>query len=543
MAHKELKFNEEARRALQRGVDTLADAVKVTLGPKGRYVVLDKKFGAPTITNDGVTIAREIEVEDVFENQGAQLVREVATATNDVAGDGTTTATVLAQAIVREGMKNVSAGANPMALKRGIETAVDKVVDNLKSQSTEISGKADIARVATVSSRSTEIGDVLSEAIEKVGKDGVVNVEEGQTFGLELEFTEGMQFDKGYLSPYMVTDPERMEAVLDDPYILVANQKIGAVKDLLPVLEQVIQAGRPLLIVAEDVEGESLATIVVNKLRGTFQAVAVKAPGFGDRRKRMLEDIAILSGGEVITEEMGLKLENTKLSQLGRARKVVVSKDTTTIIDGAGDTEGIKGRIKQLKTEIENTDSDFDREKLQERLAKLSGGVAVVKVGAATETEMKETKHRVEDALQAARAALEEGVVPGGGVALLNAADTVKGDLDSLEGDERTGAQIIIKSLEEPLRQLAENAGLEGSVVVQQVRSAKPGEGLNVDTSEVTDLVKAGITDPTMVTRSALQNAASIAKNILTTEAIVAEPPEKTPAGAGAGMPDMGGMM
>jgi chaperonin GroEL len=543
MAHKELKFSEEARRALQRGVDTLADAVKVTLGPKGRYVVLDKKFGAPTITNDGVTIAREIEVEDVFENQGAQLVREVATATNDVAGDGTTTATVLAQAIVREGMKNVSAGANPMALKRGIETAVDKVVDNLKSQSTEISGKADIARVATVSSRSTEIGDVLSEAIEKVGKDGVVNVEEGQTFGLELEFTEGMQFDKGYLSPYMVTDPERMEAVLDDPYILVANQKIGAVKDLLPVLEQVIQAGRPLLIVAEDVEGESLATIVVNKLRGTFQAVAVKAPGFGDRRKRMLEDIAILSGGEVITEEMGLKLENTKLSQLGRARKVVVAKDTTTIIDGAGDTEGIKGRIKQLKTEIENTDSDFDREKLQERLAKLSGGVAVVKVGAATETEMKETKHRVEDALQAARAALEEGVVPGGGVALLNAADTVKGELDSLEGDERTGAQIIIKSLAEPLRQLAENAGLEGSVVVQQVRSAKPGEGLNVDTGEVTDLVKAGITDPTMVTRSALQNAASIAKNILTTEAIVAEPPEKTPIGAGAGMPDMGGMM
>jgi chaperonin GroEL len=544
MAHKELKFNEDARRSLQRGVDILADAVKVTLGPKGRYVVLDKKFGAPTITNDGVTIAREIEVEDVFENQGAQLVREVATATNDVAGDGTTTATVLAQAIVREGLKNVSAGANPMALKRGIENAVESIVENLKSQSTEISGKEDIARVATVSSRSTEIGEVLSEAIEKVGKDGVVNVEEGQTFGLELEFTEGMQFDKGYLSPYMITDAERMEAVLDDPYILVANQKIGAVKDLLPVLEQVIQAGRPLLIVAEDVEGESLATIVVNKLRGTFQAVAVKAPGFGDRRKRMLEDIAILSGGEVITEEMGLKLENTKLSQLGRARKVVVDKDSTTIIDGAGDAEAIKGRIKQLKSEIENTDSDFDREKLQERLAKLSGGVAVVKVGAATETEMKETKHRVEDALQAARAALEEGVVPGGGVALLNAADTVKEDLlGKLDSDERTGAQIIIKSLEEPLRQLATNAGLEGSVVVQQVRSAKPGQGLNVDTGEVTDLVKAGITDPTMVTRSALQNAASIAKNILTTEAIVAEAPEKNPVGAGAGMPDMGGMM
>jgi chaperonin GroEL len=544
MAHKELKFSEDARRSLQRGVDILADAVKVTLGPKGRYVVLDKKFGAPTITNDGVTIAREIEVEDVFENQGAQLVREVATATNDVAGDGTTTATVLAQAIVREGLKNVSAGANPMGLKRGIENAVEAVVENLKSQSTEISGKEDIARVATVSSRSSEIGEVLSEAIEKVGKDGVVNVEEGQTFGLELEFTEGMQFDKGYLSPYMVTDAERMEAVLDNPYILVANQKIGAVKDILPVLEQVIQAGRPLLIVAEDVEGESLATIVVNKLRGTFQAVAVKAPGFGDRRKRMLEDIAILTGAEVITEEMGLKLENTKLSQLGTARRIVVTKDTTTIIDGAGEGEAIKGRIKQIKSEIENTDSDFDREKLQERLAKLSGGVAVVKVGAATETEMKETKHRVEDALQAARAALEEGVVPGGGVALLNASDAVKDKvLGDLEGDERTGAQIIIKSLEEPLRQLATNAGLEGSVVVQQVRSAKPGEGLNVDTGEVTDLVKAGITDPTMVTRSALQNAASIAKNILTTEAIVAEAPEKAGAAMGGGMPDMGGMM
>jgi chaperonin GroEL len=543
MAHKELKFGEEARRSLQRGVDTLADAVKVTLGPKGRYVVLDKKFGAPTITNDGVTIAREIEVEDVFENQGAQLVREVATATNDVAGDGTTTATVLAQAIVREGLKNVSAGANPMGLKRGIETAGEAVVENLKSQSKEISGKEDIARVATVSSRSTEIGEVLSEAIEKVGKDGVVNVEEGQTFGLELEFTEGMQFDKGYLSPYMVTDAERMEAVLDNPAILVANQKIGAVKDLLPVLEQVIQAGRPLLIVAEDVEGEALATIVVNKLRGTFQAVAVKAPGFGDRRKRMLEDIAILTGAEVITEEMGLKLENTKISQLGTARRVVVTKDTTTLIDGAGDTDGIKARIKQIKAEIENTDSDFDREKLQERLAKLSGGVAVVKVGAATETEMKETKHRVEDALQAARAALEEGVVPGGGVALLNAADAVRESFTSLEGDEQTGARIIIRALEEPIRQLATNAGLEGSVVVNQVRGGKPGQGINIDTGELTDLVKAGITDPTMVTRSALQNAASIAKNILTTEAIVAEAPEKAGAGMGGGMPDMGGMM
>src|SRR5882757_8164189 len=435
MAHKELKFNEDARRSLQRGVDILADAVKVTLGPKGRYVVLDKKFGAPTITNDGVTIAREIEVEDVFENQGAQLVREVATSTNDVAGDGTTTATVLAQAIVHEGMKNVAAGANPMGLKRGIEAAVDAVVENLKEQSKDVSGREDIARIATVSSREREIGDVIADAIEKVGKDGVVNVEEGQTLGLELEFTEGMQFDKGYLSPYMVTDAERMEAVLDEPYILVANQKIGAVKDLLPILEQVIQAGRPLLIVAEDVEGESLATIVVNKLRGTFQAVAVKAPGFGDRRKRMLEDIAILTGGEVITEELGLKLENTKLTQLGHARRVVIDKDTTTIIDGAGESDAIKGRIKQLKSEIENTDSDFDREKLQERLAKLSGGVAVVKVGASTETEMKEKKHRVEDALQAARAALEEGIVPGGGIALVEAADAINLDATGIDDE------------------------------------------------------------------------------------------------------------
>jgi chaperonin GroEL len=539
MAHKELKFNEDARRALERGVNILADAVKVTLGPKGRYVVLDKKFGAPTITNDGVTIAREIEVEDVFENQGAQLVREVATSTNDVAGDGTTTATVLAQAIVKDGLRNVAAGANPMAIKRGIERSVEQVVENLKSQSKEISGKEDIARVATVSSRDREIGDVLSDAIEKVGKDGVVNVEEGQTFGLELEFTEGMQFDKGYLSPYMVTDPERMEAVLEDPYILVANQKIGAVKDLLPVLEQVIQAGKPLLIVAEDVEGESLATIVVNKLRGTFTAVAVKAPGFGDRRKRMLEDIAILTGAEVITEEMGLKLENTKISQLGHARRVVVDKDTTTIIDGAGDPDGIKARIKQLKAEIENTDSDFDREKLQERLAKLAGGVAVVKVGAATETEMKEKKHRVEDALQAARAALEEGVVPGGGVALLNAVAAI--NVDDLEGDERTGGTIVARALEEPIRQLADNAGLEGSIVVDKIRNSPKGHGLNVETGEYEDLMKSGITDPTMVVRSALQNAASIAKNILTTEAVVAEAPEKQPAGAG--MPGgMGGM-
>jgi chaperonin GroEL len=541
MAHKELKFDEEARRALERGVNVLADAVKVTLGPKGRYVVLDKKFGAPTITNDGVTIAREIELEDVFENQGAQLVREVATATNDVAGDGTTTATLLAQAIVREGLKNVAAGANPMGLKRGVEQAVDAVVEDLKKQSKEISGKEDIARVATISAREREIGDTIADAIDKVGKDGVVNVEEGQTFGLELEFTEGMQFDKGYLSPYMITDPERMEAVLEDPYILVANQKIGAVKDILPVLEQVIQAGKPLLIVAEDVEGESLATIVVNKLRGTFTAVAVKAPGFGDRRKRMLEDIAILTGAEVITEEMGLKLENTKLSQLGHARRVVVDKDSSTIIDGAGDPDGIKARIKQLKSEIETTESDFDREKLQERLAKLAGGVAVIKVGAATETEMKEKKHRVEDAVQATRAALEEGIVPGGGVALLNAASAIK--LDKIEGDDRTGAQIVVRALEEPIRQLAANAGMEGSVVVSQVRTAQPGHGLNVDTGEIEDLVKTGIIDPTMVTRSALQNAASIAKNILTTEAVVAEPPEKQPAMAGGmpggGMPDM----
>src|SRR5512133_2476577 len=538
MAHKELKFNEDARRSLERGVNILADAVKVTLGPKGRYVVLDKKFGAPTITNDGVTIAREIEVEDVFENQGAQLVREVDTSTNDVAGDGTTTATVLAQAIVKDGLRNVAAGANPMAVKRGIERSVEEIVENLKSQSKEISGKEDIARVATVSSRDREIGDVLSDAIEKVGKDGVVNVEEGQTFGLELEFTEGMQFDKGYLSPYMITDAERMEAVLEDPYILVANQKIGAVKDLLPVLEQVIQAGKPLVIVSEDVEGESLATIVVNKLRGTFTAVAVKAPGFGDRRKRMLEDIAILTGAEVITEEMGLKLESTKLSQLGRARKVVINKDTTTIIDGAGTSDEIKARIKQIKSEIETTDSDFDREKLQERLAKLSGGVAVVKVGAATETEMKEKKHRVEDALQATRAALEEGIVPGGGVALLNAADAIRDKV--LEGDEKTGARIVERALQEPLRQLAENAGLEGSVVVNDVRGAKSGFGLNVDTGEIVDMVKAGIIDPAMVTRSALQNAASIAKNILTTEAVVAEAPEKSaPAPMGGGMPDM----
>jgi chaperonin GroEL len=544
MAHKEIKYDAEARKALEAGVDAVANAVKVTLGPKGRYVVLDKKFGAPTITNDGVTIAREIEVEDVFENQGAQLVREVATATNDVAGDGTTTATVLAQAIVRQGLKNVAAGANPLALKRGIEKAVDEVVTNIATQSSEVSGKDQIARVATISAGDEEIGDVIADAIEKVGKDGVVNVEEGQTFGMDLEFTEGMQFDKGYISPYMVTDQDRMEATLEDPYILIANSKIGSVRDVLPVLEAVIQSGKPLLIIAEDVEGESLATLVVNKLRGTFTGVAVKAPGFGDRRKRMLEDIAILTNAEVITEEMGLKLENTQLSQLGRARRVVVAKDTTTIVDGAGDAEAIKGRINQIKAEIENTDSDFDREKLQERLAKLSGGVAVVKVGAATETEMKEKKHRVEDALQATRAALEEGIVPGGGVALLQASSAVSVDGDG-DPDERTGARIVLRALEEPLRQLAENAGLEGSVVVNDVRKAKAGQGLNAATNEIGDLVAEGVIDPAMVTRSALQNAASIAKNILTTEAIVAEVPEKEGGGmpGGGGMPDMSGMM
>ncbi len=543
MAHKELKFDADARKALEAGVDAVANAVKVTLGPKGRYVVIDKKFGAPTITNDGVTIAREVEVEDVFQNQGAQLVREVATATNDVAGDGTTTATVLAQAIVRQGLKNVAAGANPLALKRGIEQAVGQVVENIASQSKVVTGKEQIARVATISAGDEEIGDVIADAIDKVGKDGVVNVEEGQTFGMDLEFTEGMQFDKGYISPYMVTDQDRMEAVLEDPYVLIANQKIGAVRDILPILEQTIQGGKPLLIIAEDVEGEALATLIVNKLRGTFTGVAVKAPGFGDRRKRMLEDIAILTGGEVITEEMGLKLENTQLSQLGRARRVVVGKDNTTIVDGAGESAAIKGRINQIKTEVENTDSDFDREKLQERLAKLSGGVAVVKVGAATETEMKEKKHRVEDALQATRAALEEGIVPGGGSALLVAQKAL--NLDLIEDpDEKTGAKIIFRALEEPLRQISDNAGLEGSVVVNDVRKAKKDHGLNAATGEIVNLITEGIIDPAMVTRSALQNAASIAKNILTTEAIIAEVPDPVAAGgAPGGMPDMGGMM
>ncbi len=540
MAHKELRFNTEARRALEAGVNKLAEAVKITLGPKGQYVVLDKKFGSPTITNDGVTIAREIELEDIFENQGAQLVKEVATKTNDVAGDGTTTATVLAQTIVREGLKNVAAGANPVILRSGIDQAVTVAVEAVQAQSQEISGRDEISRVGAISARSDEIGNVIADAIDKVGKDGVVNVEEGQTFGMDLEFTEGMQFDKGYLSPYFVTDQERMEAVLDDPYILIANQKIGNVQDVLPILNQVMQSNRPLLIVSEDVEGEALATLIVNKLRGTFNAAAVKAPGFGDRRKRMLEDIAILSGGEVITEELGLKLENTQLNQLGSARRVVITKDNTVIVDGAGDVDAIKGRINQIRSEIESTDSDFDREKLQERLAKLAGGVAVIKVGAATETELKERKHRVEDALSATRAALEEGIVPGGGVALLKAQIPVGELVDSLEGDERTGARIVHRALEEPIRQIAFNAGADGSIVVDKVRNQADSLGFNALTGEYEDLVQAGVIDPAMVTRSALQNAASIGSLIVTTDVIIAEPEEAAPAMPGGGM---GGMM
>jgi chaperonin GroEL len=539
MAHKELRFDTDARWALEAGVNKLADAVKVTLGPKGQYVVLDKKFGSPTITNDGVTIAREIELEDIFENQGAQLLKEVATKTNDIAGDGTTTATILAQTIIHEGLKNVAAGANPVILRNGIEKAVDAAVEAIKAQSQEISGKDEIARVGAISARSDEVGNVIAEAIDKVGKDGVVNVEESQTFGMELEFTEGMQFDKGYLSPYFVTDPERMEVVLDDPYILIANQKIGNVQDVLPILNQVMQSNRSLLILAEDVEGEALATLIVNKLRGTFTAAAVKAPGFGDRRKRMMEDIAILTGGEVITEELGLKLENTQLSQLGRARKIILTKDNTTIVDGAGDTERIKGRINQIKAEIETTTSDFDREKLQERLAKLAGGVAVIKVGAATETELKEKKHRVEDALSATRAALEEGIVTGGGVALLHAQESVSDLLGSLDGDERSGARIVYRALEEPIRQIAENAGADASIVVDRVRTQSDSIGFNALTGEYEDLVAAGIIDPAMVTRSALQNAASIASLIVITDVVVAEPEEKIPPMPGGGMGDM----
>ena len=535
-----LKFDDEARRALEAGVNKLADAVKVTIGPKGRNVVLDKKFGAPTITNDGVSIAREIELEDPFENMGAQLVKEVATKTNDVAGDGTTTATVLAQALVREGLRNVAAGASPLGLKRGIEAGVAAAVESIKSQAKVVDDKTEIAQVAAISAADATIGAVIADAIDKVGKDGVVTVEESNTFGMELDFVEGMQFDKGYLSPYFVTDAERQEAVLADPYILFVNGKISSVQDMVPVLEKVMQSGKPLLIIAEDVEGEALATLVVNKIRGTFSSVAVKAPGFGERRKAMLADMAILTGGQVISEEVGLKLDNTTLELLGRARKVVITKDETTIVEGAGSEDDVKGRISQIKREVEETDSDWDREKLQERLAKLSGGVAVVKVGAATEVELKEKKHRIEDALSATRAAIEEGVVAGGGTALIRARATVLAAAEALEGDEATGARAVWRALEAPARCIAENAGLEGAVAVRQTESEKGNVGLNAATGEFEDLVKAGVIDPAKVTRAALQNAASIAGLLLTTECLVADKPEE--AGAGGGMPDMGGM-
>ena len=525
MAHKRLKFDTDARQALERGVNKLAGAVRVTLGPKGQYVVLGQPFGAPTITNDGVTIARQVELEDVFENQGAQLVLEVATKTNDVAGDGKTTALVLAQKIVGEGLKNVAAGANPVVLRGGIEKALEAAVGSIRAQAREISGRDEISRVGAISARSQEIGSTLADAIEKVGKDGVVNVEQGQTLGMELEFTEGMQFDKGYVSPYFVTDAETMEAVLEEPLILLASQKIGNVPDLLPVLNAVVQAGRPLLIISDDLEGEALAALIVNKTRGTFSVAAVRAPSFGDRRKRMLEDIAILTGGEVVTAELGLTLENAGLDQLGSARRAVITKDETVLIDGAGDPEKIAGRTHQIRNELEMTDSDFDREKLQERLARLAGGVAIIKVGAATETELKEKKHRVEDALSAIRAALEEGIVPGGGVAFLRAQEAVGGMLDTLDGDERTGASILHRALEEPIRQIASNAGADGSIVVSRVRDGGGNVGFNALSGEYEDLISAGITDPTMVSRSALENAASIGSLILTTEAVVAEPP------------------
>jgi chaperonin GroEL len=539
-----LKFDESARRGLEAGVNKLADTVKVTLGPKGRNVVIEKKFGAPTITNDGVSVAREVELEDPFENMGAQLVKEVATKTNDVAGDGTTTATVLAQALIAEGLRNVAAGASPSDLKRGIDKAVKAAIENIAKQSTEVGGKTEIAQVASNSAADAAIGDVLADAIDKVGKDGTVTVEESNTFGIELELTEGMQFDKGYLSPYFVTDPERQEAVLDEPYILFYNGKVSAVHDLVPVLEKVMQSGKALLIVAEDVEGEALATLVVNKIRGTFTSVAVKAPGFGERRKEMLQDMAVLTGGTVISEEIGLKLENATVDLLGSARRVIVTKDDTTIVEGAGKSEDVKGRVAQIKRQIDDTDSDWDREKLQERLAKLAGGVAVVKVGAATEVELKEKKHRIEDALSATRAAVEEGIVPGGGTALIRARKSVNTLADSLEGDEATGARIVARALEEPLRWIAFNAGLEGAVKVAQVEAAKGNNGLNAATGEMEDLVKAGIIDPAKVTRSALQNAASIAGLLLTTEALVADKPEKgpDPAAAAAAMGGMGGM-
>ncbi|BDH03157.1 MULTISPECIES: chaperonin GroEL [Streptomyces] len=530
-----IAFDEEARRGLERGMNQLADAVKVTLGPKGRNVVLEKKWGAPTITNDGVSIAKEIELEDPYEKIGAELVKEVAKKTDDVAGDGTTTATVLAQALVKEGLRNVAAGANPMALKRGIEKAVEAVSAALLEQAKDVETKEQIASTASISAADTQIGDLIAEAMDKVGKEGVITVEESQTFGLELELTEGMRFDKGYISAYFATDMERMEAVLDDPYILIANSKISSVKDLLPLLEKVMQSGKPLLIIAEDVEGEALSTLVVNKIRGTFKSVAVKAPGFGDRRKAMLGDIAILTGGEVISEEVGLKLENASLDLLGRARKVVVTKDETTIVDGAGSSEQVQGRVNQIRAEIENSDSDYDREKLQERLAKLAGGVAVIKAGAATEVELKERKHRIEDAVRNAKAAVEEGIVAGGGVALLQAGQVF--DKLELSGDEATGANAVKLALEAPLKQIAVNGGLEGGVVVEKVRNLPVGNGLNAATGEYVDMIAEGIIDPAKVTRSALQNAASIAALFLTTEAVIADKPEKAAAAAPGGMP------
>ncbi|HLU97970.1 MAG TPA: chaperonin GroEL [Thermobifida alba] len=539
MAAKLIAFDEEARRGLERGMNQLADAVKVTLGPKGRNVVLEKKWGAPTITNDGVSIAKEIELEDPYEKIGAELVKEVAKKTDDVAGDGTTTATVLAQALVREGLRNVAAGANPVGLKRGIDAAVARISEELANLSKEIETKEQIASTASISAGDPQIGEYIAEAMDKVGKEGVITVEEGQTFGLELELAEGMRFDKGYISPYFATDLERMETVLEDPYILIANQKISNNNEFLPVIEKVLQSGRPLVVIAEDIEGTALQTLVVNKIRGTFKSVAVKAPGFGDRRKAQLGDIAVLTGGQVITEEVGLKLENTELEMLGRARKVVVTKDETTIVDGAGDAAAIAGRVNEIRAEIERTDSDYDREKLQERLARLAGGVAVIKAGAATEVELKERKHRIEDAVRNAKAAVEEGILPGGGVALLQASVTAFEKLE-LEGDEAIGANIVRRAVEEPLKQIAINAGLEGGVVVEKVKSLEPGVGLNAATGEYTDLFKDGVIDPTKVTRSALQNAASIAGLFLTTEAVIAEKPEKPAPAAPGG--DMGGM-
>src|SRR5687767_6781094 len=541
MPAKPIAFDEQARRALESGMNQLADAVRVTLGPKGRNVVLEKKWGAPTITNDGVSIAKEIELEDPAEKIGAELVKEVAKKTDDVAGDGTTTATVLAWAMVRQGLQNLAAGANPMSLKKGIERAVEAAVDSIRKMSREIDSKEEIAHVGAVSAADPEIGEMIAEAMDKVGKDGVITVEESQTFGMELELVEGMRFDKGYISPYFVTDPDRMEAVLEEPFVLVANQKISNVRDLLPVLENVMQSGKPLVVIAEDVEGEALATLVVNKIRGTFKSVAVKAPGFGDRRKAMLQDIAILTGGQVISEEVGLKLENTTVEMLGRARKVIVTKDETTIIEGAGDAEQVKGRVNQIKAEIDKTDSDYDREKLQERLAKLAGGVAVIKVGAATEVELKEKKHRIEDAVRNAKAAVEEGIVAGGGVALLQATKAAFEKLE-LEGDEATGANIVRVAASAPLKQIAINAGLEGGVVAEKVSTLPAGHGLNAATGEYVDLIAAGIIDPAKVTRSALQNAASIAALFLTTEAVIADKPEKSAPAMPGGDGGMGGM-